>query len=221
MMVKFVLNDYWQSLCLKNVKKEHLSYAVIYIYGIAMIYNIAEVHYGVFLYCYMISALLGIALSYLCGRKKHKIFYLLPITKKDRIQYATVGFKIKNVIPATIYFVWAGVLALFQYIQFRDFLIGLLLLVLCNMAVQTAAMQSQDTLGIFQILVRFIMFGGFFFYYVLFEERELGQINSQGTTVLFMIWYVIHIMFVPIIIKYTIRHYKNMIRRAADYEYKN
>ena len=65
------------------------------------------------------------------------------------------------------------------------------------------------------------MLGGFFIYYAIYEGRILKVLSATANRTLLIIWYVVVVALLVVIVKYTIRDYKNMVRKAASYEYTN
>lgn len=222
-MVKYIINDYFIRLNPRNVKKEDLRFLPIYIWCFLMCIESMEVDKGIFFCSYMTSAMIGMAFSYLCGRTLPKIFYLLPMSKEERQQYVTIGFNIRLLIPQIIYCLWAGVIFLFNRINLLDYLTGFGMLLICNAAVQTASaiIKVDEFIGAFQFFARFVMLGGFFIYYAIYEGRVLKVLSATANRTLLIIWYVVVVALLVVIVKYTIRDYKNMVRKAASYEYTN
>ncbi len=220
---KYMIKDYFIYLNPRNIKKEDLRVLFIYLFCFAESIIVMEVDRGVFFYSYMISAVIGIAFCYLCGKKPSKIFYLLPMSKKERIQYATIGFKIRLIMPQVLYCLWAGVLLLLSRISWQDYLTGFIMLLICNAAIQTASgvVKKDGFMGAFQFFVRIVLFIGFFIYYAIYESKMLGSLSATQMRCLFIIWYVIVTVLLLVMVKYTIQYYKNMIKRAACYEYTN
>ena len=162
-MLKYIINDYLINLNPRNIKKEDLRNLSVYALILGELVVAMEVDGGIFFYSYMISALIGLAMCYQCGRTIPKIFYLLPISKKEREKYLVIGFRIRLIVPVVLYFLWAGILFFLDRISFLDYLTGFLMLFLCNAAVQTSlGVEKVDGfMGSFQFFIRIVMFGGF------------------------------------------------------------
>lgn len=220
---KYIIKDYFVNLNPRNIKKEDLRILLVYLFCFVESIIAMEVDRGIFCYSYIVSAMIGIAFSYLCGKKPNKIFYLLPMSEKERIQYVTIGFKIRLIIPEILYCLWAGVLLLFNMISWQDYLTGFVMLLICNAAVQTASgvVKTDGFMGAFQFFVRIVLFLGFFIYYAIYESKMLGRLSATQIKYLLIIWYVIVVALLFIMVKYTIQYYKNMIKRTAYYEYTN
>lgn len=222
-MIKYIIKDYFILLNPRNIKKEDLRILFVYLFCFVESIIAMEVDKGIFFYSYIVSAMIGIAFSYLCGKKPDKIFYLLPMSKKERTQYVTIGFKIRLIIPEIIYCLWAGVLLLFSMISWQDYLTGAVMLLICNAAVQTASgvVRTDGVMGAFQFFVRIVLFMGFFIYYAIYESKILGSLSVVQIKYVLIIWYVIVGVLLLVMAKYTIQYYKNMIKRTACYEYTN
>ena len=154
-MITYIIKDYFIHLNPRNIKKEDLRILFVYLFCFAESIIVMEVDKGIFFYSFIVSAMIGIAFSYLCGKKPSKIFYLLPMSKKERTQYVTIGFKIRLVIPQIIYCLWAGVILLLNRISWQDYLTGFILLLFCNAAIQTASgvVKTDEFMGAFQFFV--------------------------------------------------------------------
>lgn len=220
---KYIIKDYFVNLNPRNIKKEDLRIVFVYLFCFVESIIVMEVDKGIFFYSYIVSAMMGIAFSYLCGKKPSKIFYLLPMSKKERTQYITIGFKIRLIMPQIIYCLWAGVILLLNRINWQDYLTGFILLLFCNAAVQTASgvVKTDGFMGAFQFFARVVSFMGFSIYYAIYESKILGSLSVAQIKHLLIIWYVIVVVLLFVMAKYTIQYYKNMIKRTVCYEYTN
>lgn len=220
---KYIIKDYFIQLNPRNIKKEDLRVLFVYLFCFAESIIAMEVDKGIFFYSFIVSAMIGIAFSYLCGKIPSKMFYLLPMSKKERTQYITTGFKIRLIIPQVVYCLWAGVILLLNRISWQDYLTGFIMLLICNAAVQTASgvVKKDEFMGAFQFFVRIVLFMGFCIYYAIYESKILGSLSATQIKYLLIIWYVIVAALLLVMVKYTIQYYKNMIKRTAYYEYTN